>query len=83
MITPREFIELDETAHQVVEFDPAPVGYSGSANCVIHSLAKTDRGLFEVGRYPAMDLERQTKTWQWFIHCRIEAPEGKQLPCHQ
>ncbi len=22
----------------------------------------------KVGRYPAMDLESQTKTWQWFIH---------------
>jgi hypothetical protein len=77
VITPREFIELDETIHQVLEFDPTPVGYSGFADCVIHSLARTGRGLFEVGRYPAMNLKSGTKTWQWFIHRRIETHQSK------
>ena len=72
VITPTRFIEQDDTKHEVLEFDPTPVGYSGFNDCVIHSLATTDRGVFEVGRYPAVELEEPTKAWQWFIHRRIE-----------
>lgn len=77
VITPKRFVEQDETVHEVIEFQPEPIGYSGFDNCVIHSLAQTNRGLFEIGRYPAMDLETQTKTWQWFIHRRIEKAGSK------
>jgi hypothetical protein len=76
VITPTKFVEEDDTSHQVLKFDPTPVGCSGFDNCVIHSLAQTDRGLFEVGRYPAMDLESQTKAWQWFIHGEITQPNA-------
>lgn len=71
VISPKRFVEQDETVHEIIEFQPEPVGYSGFDNCVVHSLAQTDRGLFELGRYPAMDLETQTKTWQWLIHRKI------------
>ena len=74
-ITPTEFVEEDDTSHQVLEFDPVPVGYSGFDNCAIHSLAQTDLGLFEVGRYPAVNLETRGKTWQWFIHRKLEPPQ--------
>lgn len=74
VIAPTKLVEDDDTSHQVLKFDPSPVGYTGFDNCVIHSLAQTNRGLFEIGRYPAMDLDTQTKTWQWFIHRRIERP---------
>jgi len=73
IITPKKFIEQDETVHEVMEFQPEPVGHSGFDNCVIHSLAQTNVGLFEVGRYPAVDLGTQTKAWQWFIHRKIES----------
>jgi hypothetical protein len=75
VITPTEFVEEDDTSHQVLEFDPTPVGYSGFGNCVIHSLAQTDLGLFEVGRFPAVDLETRGKTWQWFIHRKMRPPQ--------
>jgi len=71
VITPEKFFEEDDTCHQVLEFDPTPIGYSGFGDCVIHSLAQTDLGLFEIGRYPAVELSTQGKTWQWFIHRRI------------
>lgn len=77
VLNPTRLVEQwDETAHQVIEFDPTPVAFSGFANRVTHSLAMTDRGLFEIGRYPAVDLARQTWTWQWFIHRRVLAAEG-------
>ena len=56
VIKPTSFLEKDDTRHQVAAFDPQPVGYSGTMGCVTHSLALTERGLFEVGRYPALDL---------------------------
>jgi hypothetical protein len=74
-IQPKEFIEYDDTRHQVLAFDPRPVGYSGFMDCVTHSLALTDLGLFEVGRYPAVNLSRESKFWQWFLHRRLAAPE--------
>ena len=55
-IQPMIFIEYDNTRHQVLTFDPRPMGYSGFMDCVTHSLALRDLGLFEVGHYPAMKL---------------------------
>jgi len=75
VITPKKFIEEDKTVHEVMEFQPEPVGYSGFANCVIHSLAQTNQGLFEVGRYPAMHLVSQKHYWQWFLHQRLATSE--------
>lgn len=60
-IQPKSFLEFDDTQHQVLVFDPRPVGYSGFMDCVTHSLALTDQGLFEVGRYPAVSLTEQNR----------------------
>ena len=49
VITPTIFVEDDDTRRQVLAFDHRPVGYSGFMECVTHSLALTDQGLFEVG----------------------------------
>jgi len=70
-IKPGTFLEDDNTEHKVLAFDPKAVGFSGFMECVTHSLALTDRGLFEVGRYPAMNLARQNRYWQWFLHRRL------------
>ena len=35
---------------------------------VTHSLALKERGLFEIGRYPAASFTRAFKVWQWLIH---------------
>jgi hypothetical protein len=75
VITPKLFIEDDDTRHQVLVFDHRPVGYSGFMGCVTHSLVMTDQGLFEVGRYPAMGLASQSRYWQWFLHRRLATPE--------
>ena len=75
VIQPVEFVEDDGTEHQVLAFDPRPVGYSGFMDCVTHSLALTDKGLFEVGRYPAVSLVEQNRYWQWFLHRRLATPE--------
>ena len=75
VITPVAFLEDDDTRHQVVVFDPEPVGFSGFRDCATHSLALTDLGLFEVGRYPAMSLTGQSRYWQWFIHRRRATSE--------
>ena len=40
-------------------------------DCVTHSIALTDHGLFEVGRYPAMDLAGEHRYWSWFLHRRL------------
>jgi len=72
VIMPVRFAEqFDETVHQVAAFDPTPVGYSGFMGCVTHSLALTDQGLFEIGRYPAVSLTEPSKVWQWFLHRRL------------
>ena len=71
ILTPVEFAECDGTVHQVLEWDPRPVGHSGFMGCVTHSIAVTDRGKFEVGRYPAMNIQTFGKAWQWFIHRKI------------
>ena len=71
VIVPTQFIEYDDTEHQVLVFDPRPVGYSGFMDCVTHSLALTDLGLFEVGRYPALNMSAQNRSWQWFLHRRL------------
>jgi hypothetical protein len=70
-IIPITFLEHDETQHQVLVFDYRPVGYSGFMDCVTHSLALTDQGLFETGRYPAMSLSEQNRYWSWFLHRRL------------
>jgi len=70
-ITPIVFLEHDDTEHQVLVFDHRPIGYSGFMDCVTHSLALTDQGLFEVGRYPAMNLSSANRLWQWFLHRRL------------
>ena len=72
VLTPVEFVEYDGTVHQVIKWDPTPVGYSGFMGCVTHSVAVTDQGTFEVGRYPAMNLADFSKVWQWFIHRKLE-----------
>jgi hypothetical protein len=75
VIRPNTFLEDDDTTHQVAAFDPEPVGFSGFMSCVTHSLAVTDLGLFDVGRYPAMNLASQHGYWQWFLHRRLATPE--------
>jgi hypothetical protein len=74
-IKPAKFIEYDSTLHQIRAFDHKPVGYSGFMNCVTHSLALTDQGLFEVGRYPAISLSQPGRYWQWFLHRCLATPE--------
>jgi hypothetical protein len=74
-ITPTKFIEHDDTEHQVLIFDHRPVGYSGFMDCVTHSLAMTNHGLFEAGRYPAINLNAANHYWQWFLHRRLTTPE--------
>lgn len=78
IITPTTFLENDGTEHHVAVFDPEPVGHSGFADCVTHSLSLTDQGLFEVGRYPAMSVETQHRYWQWFLHRRLVTPDRVQ-----
>ena len=77
---PVQFAESDGTRHQVREWDPAPVAYSGFMGCVTHSIVVTDRGTFEVGRYAAMDIQTLSKVWQWFIHRQIEGTESDRGP---
>jgi len=74
-IQPKSFWEFDQTQHQVLAFDPRPIGYSGFMDCATHSLALTDQGLFDVGRYPAMSLESHSRYWGWFLHRRLANPE--------
>lgn len=75
VIVPLKLIEYDDTEHNVIEFDNRVVGYSGFMDCVTHSLVLTDHGLFEVGRYPAVNLASQSRNWQWFLHRRWASPE--------
>ena len=75
VIKPATFLEYDGTEHTILAFDPRPVGYSGFMDCVTHSLALTDLGLFEVGRYPAVSLSEQNRYWQWFLHRRLATSE--------
>jgi hypothetical protein len=56
LITPTLFVEVDDTRHQVVVFDHRTISYSGLMDCVTHSLALTNQGLLEAGRYPAVSL---------------------------
>jgi hypothetical protein len=74
-ITPKKFVEYDNTEHLVTVFDHKPVGYSGFMDCVTHSLAMTDHGLFEVGRYPAISMSKPGRHWQWFLHRRLATPK--------
>jgi hypothetical protein len=74
-IRPAKLIEEDDTEHTVLIFDYRPVGYSGFMNCVIHSLALTNQGLFEVGRYSALNSYSLERYWQWFLHRRLACPE--------
>ena len=76
VLRPVQLAESDGTRHQVLEWDPAPVAYSGFMGCVTHSMVVTDRGTFEVGRYAAMDIQTLSKVWQWFIHRQIEGTES-------
>ena len=69
---PVELVEYDGTVHQGLGWDPIAVGYSGFTDRVTHSIVVTDRGTFEVVRYPAMQLQNFSKVWQWFIHRKIE-----------
>jgi hypothetical protein len=78
VLSPVRFTESDGTRHQVLEWDPIPVAYSGFMGCVTHSIVVTDRGTFEVGRYAAMDIQTLSKVWQWFIHRKIEGTERDQ-----
>ncbi len=76
VLSPVQLAESDGTRHQVVEWDPTPVAYSGFVGCVTHSIVVTDRGTFEVGRYAAMNVRIFSKVWQWFIHRQIEGTES-------
>ena len=78
VLSPVRFAESDGTRHQVLEWDPAPVAYSGFMGCVTHSIVVTDRGAFEVGRYAAMNVRTFSKVWRWFIHRQIEGTERDQ-----
>jgi len=75
VIVPLKLIEYDDKVHEVIEFDPRPVGYSGFMDCVTHSLVLTNHGLFEVGHYPAVNLSSQNRYWQWFLHRRLATAE--------
>jgi hypothetical protein len=75
VLSPVQLAESDGTRHQVVEWDPTPVAYSGFMGCVTYSIAVTDQGTFEVGRYAAMNVRTFSKVWQWFIHRQIEGTE--------
>jgi hypothetical protein len=57
VIVPVKLIEDDDLEHDVIEFDPRPVGYSGFMDCVTHSLVMTNHGLFEVGHYLYVAIE--------------------------
>jgi hypothetical protein len=76
VLRPVQLAESDGTRHQVLEWDPAPVAYSGFVGCVTHSIVVTDRGTFEVGRYAAMSVRTFSKVWQWFIRRKIEGTES-------
>jgi hypothetical protein len=67
VIQPGKLLEHDGTLHQILAYDGKPVGYSGFMGCVTHSLALTDKGLFEVGRYPGVSLTEPGKQLQWLI----------------
>jgi hypothetical protein len=71
ILFPIRMVEFDNTEHNVLAFDPRPIGYSGFMNCVTHSIIMTNHGLFEVGRYPAMNPDYTKRRWQWFIHRRL------------
>jgi hypothetical protein len=71
ILIPTRYMEYDNTEHNVLIFDPRPVGYSGFMNCVTHSITMTNHGLFEVGRYPAMKVDGGNRHWQWFFHRRL------------
>jgi hypothetical protein len=75
VIQPAKFIEDDRTEHLVLVFDHRPVGYSGYMDCVTHSLALTNHGLFELGRYSAVGLSAPGHYWQWFLHRRLATTE--------
>jgi hypothetical protein len=79
VILPTVFVEYDEAEHQVAAFDPQPVGFSGFQNCVTHSLSLTDQGVFEVGRFAAVDFDSSGRNWQWFLHRRIATSEETAL----
>jgi len=79
LIKPTTFLENDGTEHTLLTFDPRPVGYSGFMDCVTHSLALTDKGLFEVGRYPAMNLSDHNRSWQWFLHRQLATSEDVEI----
>lgn len=67
-LMPTVFVEYDGTRHEVLAFGPTPIGYSGFNGCVTHSLSVTDQGLFNVGRFSAVNLAAPGREWQWFLH---------------
>jgi hypothetical protein len=71
VIVPTLFLEPDDTQHQVVVFDPAPVGFSGFDGCITHSLALTGHGLFAVGRCTDVSLAGRPRAWLWFLLRRL------------
>ena len=82
-IQPKKLIEYDGTEHSVLAFDSRSVEHSGFMDCVTHSLALTNKGLFEVGRYPAVDLSSPGRYWQWFIHCQLATVEEVNEICSE
>jgi hypothetical protein len=47
VLSPVRFAESDGTRHQVLEWDPAPVAYSGCMGCVTHSIVVTTSSQWE------------------------------------
>jgi hypothetical protein len=74
-------IEDDNTEYVVMVFDYRPVGYNGFMDCVTHSLALTDHGLFEVRRYSVVSLSAPGHYWQWFLHRRLATTEDVHYYC--
>lgn len=75
IITPTTFLEPDGTQHRVRVFDPEPVRGSGSDPNVAYSLGLTDVGVFEVGRYWAVDQVDRHRYWQWVLVRRLFTAE--------
>ena len=75
VITPTIFLEDDDTRHLVEVFDPMPISFHRYKNWITYSLALTDQGLFDVGRYPVMNVAGNDCYWQWFLHRRLATTE--------
>ncbi len=71
-ISPDEMIREIETSVKLLRENK--YAFRLVMDCVTHSLALTNHGLFEVGRYPGVNLASQNRCWQWFLHRRWATP---------